>query len=143
MEVIGPIIIPVVMVTVNDGSIVHRRRVPSKNSVIKIAVVSYYDYVLSCMLYIVLSKTRCVRFAVFVAFGPHRVYPSRNASVSFPTMHHSEQKCTHFCSVNGPMYCGISDGFMRQTHMCVTSQYCNNGIYNVTMGHLPTSKQIG
>ena len=69
MEVIGPIIIPVVMVTVNDGSIVHRRRVPSKNSVIKIAVVSYYYYVLSCMLYIVLSKTR---FAVFVAFGPHR-----------------------------------------------------------------------
>ena len=37
-------------------------------------------------------------YAIFVLITIDLIHKSHNAPVPYPTMHHSEQKCAHFCS---------------------------------------------
>ena len=39
-----------------------------------------------------------VHTSLLTVFAIDQFYKSHNASVPYPTMHHSEQKCAHFCS---------------------------------------------
>ena len=48
-----------------------------------------------CCLELVSSLTP--ELGIYVSLNRPQIHKSHNASLSYPTMHHSEQKCTHFC----------------------------------------------